>query len=87
MKLFIDPQRPDEKIPVTELVQMGIKIKTFVENYRKYVAIRVPNGDGNNPIEILNKLDDISHKLITQQFNELFDNINIIDFSDQGVPF
>lgn len=86
MNLFVEQFR-GEKIPASELVQMGIRIKNFVENYRKYVAIRVPNGDGNNPIEVLNKLDDISHKLITQQFDQLFDNINIIDFDDRGVPF
>lgn len=76
-----------EKIPAAELTQMGIRLKKFVENYRKYITINVPNRDGNNPIEILNKLDEISHKMITQQYQDLFDDITIVDTSDDSCPF
>jgi hypothetical protein len=76
-----------EPIPSAELIQMGIKLKQFVENYRKYILIRTPNKKGNNPVEILNKLDMISHKMMTQQYQDLFDDISTVDQSDDSVPF
>lgn len=82
-----DPGFKGEPIPAAELIQMGIKLKQFVENYRKYVLIRTPNKKGNNPVEILNKLDMISHKMMTQQYQDLFDDISAVDQSDDSVPF
>lgn len=86
MKIFQKPE-PDEKIPASELTQIGITLKKFVDNYRKYVTINVPNKDGNNPVEILKTLDEISHKMITHQYQDLFDDIRIVDFTDETVPF
>ena len=86
MKVFKDPESKD-KIPDAELVQLGINLKKFVENYRKYVLINVPNKDGNNPIEILKTLDEISHKMITHQYQDLFDDISIVDMTNDSVPF
>ena len=76
-----------EPIPAAELIQMGIKLKQFVEIYRKYVLIRTPNKKGNNPVEILNKLDMISHKMITQEYQDLFDDISAVDQDNDSVPF
>ena len=76
-----------EPIPAAELIQMGIKLKQFVEIYRKYVLIRTPNKKGNNPVEILNKLDMISHKMMTQQYQDLFDDISTVDQDNDSVPF
>lgn len=76
-----------EPIPAAELIQMGIKLKQFVEIYRKYVLIRTPNKKGNNPVEILNKLDMISHKMMTQQYQDLFDDISAVDQDNDSVPF
>lgn len=76
-----------EPIPAAELIQMGIKLKQFVEIYRKYVLIRTPNKKGNNPVEILNKLDMISHKMMTQQYQDLFDDISAVDQDNNSVPF
>lgn len=76
-----------EPIPAAELIQMGIKLKQFVEIYRKYVLIRTPNKKGNNPVEILNKLDMISHKMMTQQYQDLFDDISTVDQDNNSVPF
>ena len=42
--------KDDEKIPESELIQMGLRIKRFVNNYRKLVTINVPNKDDSNPI-------------------------------------
>lgn len=87
MKITYVPDFKGDKIPESELVQMGIKLKQFVENYRKYILINTPNGDGNNPVEILNKLDDISHKMITHQYRDLFDDISVVDQSNDSCPF
>ena len=76
-----------EPIPAAELIQIGIKLKQFVEIYRKYVLIRTPNKKGNNPVEILNKLDMISHKMMTQQYQDLFDDISAVDQDNDSVPF
>lgn len=82
-----DPGFKGEPIPAAELVQIGIKLKQFVENYRKYILIHTPNKKGNNPVEILNKLDMISHKMMTQQYQDLFDDISAVDQNDNSVPF
>ena len=87
MKMIFDPGFKGDKISAAELIQMGIKIKRFVENYRKYVLIDIPNKDGNDPVKILNTLDEISHKMITQQFNDLFDDPTIVDYNDDSLPF
>ena len=76
-----------EPIPEAEIIQIGIKLKQFVENYKKYVLIRTPNKMGNDSVEILNKLDMISHKMMTQQYQDLFDDISIIDQSNNSCPF
>ena len=76
-----------EPIPSAELIQMGIKLKQFVENYRKYVLIQTKKKKGNNPVEILNKLDMISHKMMTQQYQDLFDDISAVDQDNDSVPF
>lgn len=86
MQVFKDPESKD-KIPDAELVQLGINLKKFVENYRKYVLINVPNKRGNNPFEILKTLDEISHKMITHQYQDLFDDISIVDTTNDSVPF
>jgi hypothetical protein len=87
MKITYEPDFKGEKIPSAELTQMGIKLKQFVENYRKYILINMPNKDGNNSVEILNKLDIISHKMITHQYQDLFDDVSIVDRSDDSCPF
>jgi hypothetical protein len=87
MKVPYSPGFKGEQIPSAELMQMGIKLKQFVENYRKYILMNTPNRDGNNPEEILNKLDLISHKMITHQYQDLFDDITIVDQNDDTCPF
>jgi len=87
MKLPYDAEFKGEKISVGELVQMGIDLKQFVENYRKYILIKTPNKENCDPVAILNTLDMISHKMITQQYQDLFDNTSIIDTDDDSCPF
>ena len=87
MQINYLPDFKGEKIPSAELTQMGVKLKQFVERYRKYILINTPNKDGNNSVEILNKLDIISHKMITHQYQDLFDDISIVDQSDDSCPF
>lgn len=81
------PEFKGNHIPSSELTQMGIKLKQFVENYRKYILINIPNKDGNNPEEILKTLDLISHKMISRQYEDLFDDTSIVDISDDTCPF
>lgn len=87
MQINYLPDFKGEKIPSAELTQMGVKLKQFVERYRKYILINTPNKDGNNSVEILNKLDIISHKMITHQYQDLFDDVSIVDQSDDSCPF
>lgn len=87
MKLSYNPGFKGEQIPAAELIQMGVKLKQFVEIYRKYILINIPNKDGNNPVEILNKLDVIAHKMITQQYQDIFDDISVVDQNDDSCPF
>ena len=87
MKLSYNPGFKGEQIPAAELIQMGVKLKRFVEIYRKYILINIPNKDGNNPVEILNKLDVIAHKMITQQYQDIFDDISVVDQNDDSCPF
>ncbi|MBR5297014.1 MAG: hypothetical protein IKU29_03990 [Parabacteroides sp.] len=88
MLMQYTPDFKGDKISSTELVAMGFRIKKFVENYRKYILIKTPNKYGKDPFEILDTLDLISHKLITKQFDELFDDIRVVDYtSDSDVPF
>jgi hypothetical protein len=87
MQINYLPDFKGEKIPEAEITQIGIKLKQFVERYRKYILINTPNKDGNNSVEILNKLDIISHKMITHQYQDLFDDISIVDQSNDSCPF
>ena len=87
MKLSYNPGFKGEQISTAELIQMGVKLKQFVETYRKYILINIPNKDGNNPVEILNKLDVIAHKMITQQYQDIFDDISVVDQNDDSCPF
>lgn len=87
MKIPYFPGFKGEHVSAAELTQMGFKLKQFVENYRKYILINTPNKEGNNPVEILNTLDMISHKLITQQYQDLFDDVSVVDMTDQSCPF
>ena len=87
MKMPYNPGFKGEKIPSSELIQMGIRIKQFVESYRKYVLINTPNKKSIDPIQILNTLDMISHKMITQQYQDLFDDITVIDQTNDSCPF
>lgn len=75
------------KIPESELLQIGLRLKKFVEIYRKNILIKETTKHGEDPNEILNNLDDISHKLLTRQYHLLFDDIRVIDFDDIGAPF
>ena len=87
MQINYLPDFKGEKIPSAELTQMGVKLKQFVERYRKYILINTPNKDGNNSVEILNRLDIISHKMITHQYQDLFDDVSIVDQSNDSCPF
>ena len=87
MKMPYNPGFKGEKIPSSELIQMGIRIKQFVDSYRKYVLINTPNKKCDDPIQILNTLDMISHKMITQQYQDLFDDITVIDQTNESCPF
>ena len=87
MKMPYNPGFKGEKIPSSELIQMGIRIKQFVDSYRKYVLINTPNKKSIDPIQILNTLDMISHKMITQQYQDLFDDITVIDQTNDSCPF
>ena len=87
MKMPYNPGFKGEKIPSSELIQMGIRIKQFVDTYRKYVLINTPNKKHYDPIQILNTLDMISHKMITQQYQDLFDDITVIDQTNESCPF
>lgn len=87
MKMPYNPGFKGEKIPSSELIQMGIRIKQFVDSYRKYVLINTPNKKHDDPIQILNTLDMISHKMITQQYQDLFDDITVIDQTNDSCPF
>lgn len=87
MKMPYSPGFKGDPVPSAELIQMGIKLKQFVENYRKFILMNTPNKDGNNPEEILNKLDVISHKMITHQYQDLFDDVSMVDQSDESCPF
>lgn len=87
MKIPYSPGFKGEQVSAAELTQIGFKLKQFVENYRKYILINTPNNDGNNSVEILNTLDMISHKLITQQYQDLFDDVSVVDMTDHTCPF
>ena len=87
MKVEMISDYKGRKIPSTELTQMGLRIQRFVENYRKYVTIHCPNTYKKDPYQLLHSLEDISHKLITRQYAELFDDTSIVDLNDDGVPF
>jgi hypothetical protein len=86
MKLFSDNLKI-EQIPETELIQIGFKLKQFVEYYRKYILINDKLSGDKDQRYILNTLEDISHKILTKQYSALFDDIRIIDFTDDGLPF
>lgn len=87
MIIYGDGQIKIDPIPESELIQMGFKIKKFVDNYRKYVLIITPNGDGNNPHQILNTLEDIAHKMLTRQYNELFEDPRVVSTDMNDCPF
>ena len=87
MKLFYDNVNKIEKIPECELIQIGFKLKQFVDNYRKYVLINEATENEKDPRIILNNLEDISHKILTRQYSELFDDTRIIDPDDGNLPF
>lgn len=75
------------QIPESELMQIGMKLKKFVELYRKNILIKVPNGDDQDSERILNTLEEISHKILTHQYQDLFDDVRIVDTSNDTCPF
>lgn len=87
MKLFYDNMTKIEKIPECELIQIGFKLKQFVDIYRKYVLINDTSKQNKDQRIILNNLEDISHKILTRQYSELFDDTRIIDSDDGCLPF
>lgn len=87
MQIPYSPGFKGEPISAAEIAQIGIKLKRFVENYRKFILINTPNKDGNNSVEILNTLDMISHKMITQQYQDLFDDVSVVDTMNDSCPF
>lgn len=72
-----------DPIPESEVIVIGRKLKEFVEKYRKLVYI----GKDEDYDRILNVLDDISHKMLTGRYNEVFDDPRIVDILDNSVPF
>lgn len=75
------------QIPEIELIQIGVKLKRFVELYRKNLVIKVPNGDNQDSEKILNTLDDIGNKILERRYDELFDDTRIVDIFNDTIPF
>lgn len=75
------------QIPEIELMQIGVKLKRFVELYRKNLVIKVPNGDNQDSEKILNTLEDIANKILEHRYDELFDDTRIVDVFNDTIPF
>ena len=88
MDFYID-KKSTYTIYDEDLISLGKHLKEFVNVYLKHIYVSDPiNG------EILRRLDTIAELLINRQYDQLFDNSVIIDYTtkpfeeiDDDLPF
>lgn len=90
MDYYITSKSSSDKIPESNLLELGKRLKIFVNVYVKHIYISNPEH-----MQILRQIDHIADLILTRQYYQLFDNpLQVIeptddtpDFYDDNVPF
>lgn len=89
MDYYMISSKEENKIPEGNLLELGKRLKIFVNVYIKHIYIKDPNH-----LIILRQIDHIADLILTKQYYQLFDNpLQIIeplteqDYYDDDVPF
>ena len=81
MDLYLDMQPIERRVSERELHELADNLNKFLKTYIKHIYVEDPK-----QIELINTLSNIVMYIKTRQYNQIFDNVLVIDYDLELPP-
>jgi len=81
MDLYLDMKPIERKVSERELHELADNLNKFLTTYIKHIYVEDPK-----QIELINTLSNIVMYIKTRQYNQIFDNVLVIDYDLELPP-
>lgn len=81
MDLYLDMTPIERKVSERELHELADNLNKFLTTYIKHIYVEDPK-----QIELINTLSNIVMYIKTRQYNQIFDNVLVIDYDLELPP-
>jgi len=81
MDLYLDMKPIERKVSERELHELANNLNKFLTTYIKHIYVEDPK-----QIELINTLSNIVMYIKTRQYNQIFDNVLVIDYDLELPP-